>query len=257
VQDMPVGFLLYASRCSISASIYSFLVDNLHQKGLPESEVSIVSPMELGGLKSDDYLAVNPQGKMPSLRCESTGLCVAESDTICRYLMSEYAHLGPSFQPDNPTSNVIARFHDIYLTTIQNCLYKPGPPFGSFGNRKDALEEYSKQLYTIADMMMDDDTSTGPYMCGNEVSLADATVFPSVVFATFMFPKMDSGIEQPIPTKIQNWFNALIESDAAFKKVYDEVSQSLARPRLLYSCEDDDDRNSSTEIMSHDIYMHR
>jgi glutathione S-transferase len=80
--------------------------------------------MELGGFKSDEYLAINPQGKVPALKCESTGLCIAESDTVARYLMSTYASEGPSFQPDNPISNMIARFHDIYLTSIQMCLYK-------------------------------------------------------------------------------------------------------------------------------------
>jgi glutathione S-transferase len=179
--------------------------------------------MELGGLKADKYLAVNPLGKMPSLRCETTGLCIAESDTIGRFLLSEFAHMGPSFQPNNPTSNMIARFHDIYLTSIQGCLYKSEPPFGTFGSRKDALKEYSKQLYNIATKMDD----TGPYMCGSEVSLADASVFPSIVFASFMFPKISSGIEQPIPHKIENWFKIMIDSDPSFKRVFDEVSIRL------------------------------
>ena len=94
------------------------------QKGLPESEVTIKSPMELGGFKSDEYLAVNPHGKVPAIRCESLGLCIAESDTVARYLISTYASQGPSFQPDNPMSNQIARFHDVYLSSIQMCLYK-------------------------------------------------------------------------------------------------------------------------------------
>lgn len=138
--------------------------------------------------------------------------------------MSIYASEGPSFLPDNPKSNMIARFHDIYLTTIQMCLYKPGPPFGIYGTRKDALKEYSKQLYVIADLMDD----SGPYLCGDEVSLADAAVFPSIAFATVMFPKFDSGMEQPIPVKIEKWFQTMIETDEAFKKVYDEVRNNRA-----------------------------
>jgi hypothetical protein len=30
---------------------------------------------------------------------------------------------------------------------------------------------------------------TGPYIAGTELSLADATVFPTLVFVTFMLPK--------------------------------------------------------------------
>lgn len=191
------------------------------QKGLPESELVVRSPIELGGFKSDEYLAINPHGKVPALKCQTTGLCIAESDTVSRYLMSEYSHIGPSFLPDSPISNMIARYHDIYLQPIQTCLYKPGPPFGSIGSRKDALKAYSKQLYIISDLMDD----AGPYMCGIDVSLADATVFPSIVFAAHMFPKMDSGIAtSPIPPKIENWYNRILEIDSSFKKVYDEVS---------------------------------
>lgn len=164
---------------------------------------------------------MNPQGKVPALICESTGLSISESDTISRYLLSEFAHLGPSFQPDNVQSNLLARFHDMYLTTIQMCLYKAGPPFGIFGTRKDALKEYSKQLYVLSSLM----DKGGPYLCGGEVSLADATIFPSVVFAEHMFPKFDHGIQQPIPREIEQWYESMKESDGAFEKVFDEVSR--------------------------------
>jgi glutathione S-transferase len=184
-----------------------------------------VSPAELGGFKSDEYLAISPQGKVPALKCQETGLCIPESDTVSRFLLSEYEDYGPSFQPNNPISNTMARFHDIYLTSIQMCLYKPGPPFGSFGTRKDALEEYSKQLYVLADMM--DPAAAGPYLCGAEVSLADATIFPSVVFAVHMFPKFDHGIEHPIPDKIESWFQTMKGTDPAFQKVYDEVRAGI------------------------------
>ena len=191
--------------------------------------MSITSPSSIGGNKSEQYLKINPQGKVPALVCESSGLRLAESDTISRYLLSTYQSVGPSFQPDNPRSNQIARFHDLYLTSIQACLYKPTPPFGIFGDRIDALKEFSKQLYVIADLM-EDGTK---YACGDEVSLADATLFPTIVFAVFMFPKFDgvdfgghddSSQVPAIPTKISNWFQSLIQNDPDFRKVYDEVS---------------------------------
>mmetsp|Transcript_10631 Transcript_10631/g.25680 ORF Transcript_10631/g.25680 Transcript_10631/m.25680 type:complete len:200 (-) Transcript_10631:790-1389(-) len=145
----------------------------VNKKQLDESEVSISSPAELGGFRSEEYLKVNPQGKVPALKIHETGLCLAESDTCARYLLSTYEGVGPSFQPNNPISNQIARFHDLYLTTIQMCLYKAGPPFGSFHTRQDALKEYSKQLHVIANLFPD---HSGPYICGSDVSLADATV---------------------------------------------------------------------------------
>jgi glutathione S-transferase len=95
-------------------------------------------------------------------------------------LLSTYAHIGPSFQAENPISNQIARFHDIYLATIQTCLYRAGPPFGSFHTRKEALAEYSKQLHVIANFI----DESGPYLCGSSVTLADATVGKLLFFTT-------------------------------------------------------------------------
>mmetsp|Transcript_107966 Transcript_107966/g.220429 ORF Transcript_107966/g.220429 Transcript_107966/m.220429 type:complete len:372 (+) Transcript_107966:172-1287(+) len=201
----------------------------LYKKEIPESECTVVTPMELGGFKSEKYLAINPQGKVPSLKRQTDGLSFAESDTVCRYLMSTYSDFGPSFQPDNPLSNEIARFHDMYVTTIQTWMYMPPPPFGSYGSRKDAMKEFSKQLYIISHLMDD----KGSYMCGNEISLADATVFPTIVFAVCALPKFDTkGLfeegKSPIPKKIEDWYQRMIDTDSAFKKVYDEISGALS-----------------------------
>ncbi|CAJ1934723.1 unnamed protein product [Cylindrotheca closterium] len=200
----------------------------INKKQLEESEVSILSPAQLGGFRSEEYLKVSPQGKVPALQIHDSGLCLAESDTCARYLISTYEGIGPSFQPNNPISNQIARFHDLYLTTIQTCLYRAAPPFGSFHTRQDALKEYSKQLYVIADLFPEQ--TSGPYICGSEVSLADATLFPSVVFASYMYPKF-AHLEGSdfIPDKITKWFQGLIASDEAFRKVYDEMMGALQK----------------------------
>jgi len=198
----------------------------LYKKGIPQSEVSIASPMDIGGLKSDEYKAINPEQKMPALVCigeDGPERNLFESDTIARYLMSKYLSYGPSFQPDNPKSNLIARIHDMYMTTIQSCMYRP-PPFGPFSTRKDALKEYQKQLNVINDLIADE--RDGLYLCGKEVSLADATLFPSCVFANYMLPKFED-IETPLPSKIEKWFNDVKTNDPSFAKVNDEIMGGL------------------------------
>ncbi len=114
--DMPVSN--NGARCRLI----------LYKKNIPKSEVDILPPTMLGekGLKSPEYLAKNPQGKMPllSILDESASgggnvMNIPESDTICRYLLSEFESLSPSFLPNNIKSNLISRIHDMYLTTIQ------------------------------------------------------------------------------------------------------------------------------------------
>ena len=207
--DTPVSN--HGARCRII----------LYKKEIPASEVAIVAPAEIGGLKSDEYLRLNPQGKMPTIVCSISGMSIAESDTIARYILYSYPDKGPSFLPDDAKSNLIARLHDMYLSPIQSAMYKP-PPFGSFGIRKDALREIVKQLQVIDALI---DPSSGMYLCGEEISLADATLFPSIVFVDHMLPKFD--IWPALPPKLSAWFNAVKENDAACKRVYEEVKEGL------------------------------
>lgn len=197
----------------------------LYKKGITEDEVEIVSPATMGGLKDPKYLTLNPQGKMPLLTSNYDGMNIPESDTICRYLTAQYANLGPSFEPDNVKSNLISRLHDLYLTTIQGCMYKASPPFGSFGSRKSALAEYQKQLQVIDDLI--DDDKNGIYLCGDDVTIADATLYPSIVFAKHMLPKFGIPEDQAIPSKIAKWFDEVKANDKDFERIYNEVYGGL------------------------------
>jgi glutathione S-transferase len=192
----------------------------LYKKGISDNEIKIVSPAEVGGLKSNDYLSINPQGKMPAYTCSETGTNLAESDTIVRYLLSKYSTIGPSFQPELPLSNYICRIHDLYLGPIQSCMYKM-PPFSQFGTRSDALAEFVKQMNVIENLL----PGNTQYLCNDELSHADAALFPTMIFANHMLPKYD--ITPPLPPKIQKWFDSLLANDAVFQKVYTEVMESL------------------------------
>jgi glutathione S-transferase len=192
----------------------------MYKKELDETEVRIVPHTDIGGLKSAEFLSLNPQGKIPVLHCPALGFSIPESDTISRYLLTKYADKGPSFLPDDHQSNLLSRFHDFYLTTNQGCLYKDRPPFGIFGTRSDALAEFRKQLGVLDDLLMEQQQQQ-QYLCGSEVSLADATIFPTMVFAKHMLPKF--GFPNALPSKIDAWFENLKLSDPVFQRVYDEV----------------------------------
>lgn len=226
----PATSFSLAMSTSAKSTLYDLPVSNngarcriiLYKKEIPDEEVTIASPMDLGGLKTPEYLALNPQGKMPLLSIKD-GMSIPESDTICRYLMNTYADKGPDFLPNDPRSNLISRIHDMYITTIQGALYKATPPFGIYGTRSDAFNELKKQLKVIDDLIEND--KDGIYLCGNEVSLADASLFPTMVFIAEMLPKF--GIDDGVPSKLTNWFREVREKDADFAKVYGEVKGGI------------------------------
>lgn len=211
----------------------------LYKKNLSSTEVDIRNPSEIGGLRSPEFLALNPQGKMPLLvvndgdQDKQLPGSIPESDTICRHLLSTY-ETGPSFLPNNTRSNLLARLHDMYLTTVQGCIYKASPPFGIFGTRKEAIDEFQRQLLIIdgiigtgiTDGVDNNDAEGLSYLCGSEVSLADATLFPTMVFAEMMLPKF--GKDEALPPNIRRWYDNVRAKDSDFAKIYDEVKYVMS-----------------------------
>ena len=149
-----------------------------------------ISPPPTPRIKKPDSLGEhNPQAKVPVLVDHASGMTVPESDTILRFIVDKYAecvlciyagccpflcsigdnasHLltpsnkqqnrkGPAYRPSSlearTKSDLICRFHDMYITTIQGCMYKAAPPFGVFDNREDALKELKRQMAVMEDL---------------------------------------------------------------------------------------------------------
>jgi glutathione S-transferase len=206
----------------------------IYKKGLIlGQDIVIKSPDELGGLKSAEYLALNPQGKMPVLVTSHGN--IPESDTIARYLLDTFAK-GPSFTPSTiearVKSDLLCRLHDMYITTVQGCLYKEAPPFGAYHSRYKALEELKRQLL-IVDSNVD---AAGPYLAGADLSLADATLFPTLVFVFYMLPKFVESwdAERVVGVKLLKWFEWIKNADSVFARVFEEMQQVAWTASILF-----------------------
>ena len=221
--DMPVSN--HGARCRMIVKA----------KGIEGSEVIVQPPSSLGGLQSEQYKKLNPNGKMPLLLTEF-GYPIAESDTICRYLIEKYAAKDPSFVPGDARLRVlseqIVRQHDIYITPIQGAMYKaPGYVFSTFGSdRGKALDDLLKQLATIESMLETFDQvhpnlRRGGYLCGDSISLADATLFPTMIFFQFMLPRF---FDVPVPGRILNdWYKSIGSQNEAAYEVKMEIEGAL------------------------------
>ena len=173
-----------------------------------------------------EYLALNPQGKMPLLVADE--ITLPESDTISRYLLDRFSDVGPSFMPSSASararSDLLCRLHDMYITSIQGCLYKATPPFGIFGSRLDAIAELKRQLRVLNDAA----DAEGPFLAGAELSLADATVFPTLVFVTHMLPLYeDIDLAGVLGPRVNTWYMHMQTADAEFKRVHQEIKSAL------------------------------
>jgi len=180
-------------------------------------------PKQIEIKKPDGALSeINPQGKVPVLIDHQLNeFQIFESDTILRHLVGKYEGTGPSYLPSSlaarTKSDLICRFHDMYITTIQGCMYKASPPFGIFDNREDALIELKKQMKLLEGMV---EEGEGPFLCGKEKSMADATLFCTGVFLEQILPNHFGWTYQEVfGPKLTKWWENLLATEPAFQKV--------------------------------------
>jgi glutathione S-transferase len=200
-------------------------------------KIVIKTPTEIGGLKSAEYLSLNSQGKMP-LMVTNNGMAIPESDTICRYLLEKYPE-GPSFNPKNlqqkMLSEQISRTHDIYIAPVQGCMYKaPGTSYSIYGtDRLAALSELKKQLQNIERAVTEFDLKNpslaGNFLCGEEISLGDASLYPTVVFCMFILPQFfELSNEDILGPRLLRWFNYLSKESSEAKGIREEIESALS-----------------------------
>jgi glutathione S-transferase len=198
-------------------------------------DVSIEPPTNLGGLKSEAYLALNPQGKMPLLHLPaaergeqggaSTTAAIYESETIVQFLLDRYCAPG-TLQAATPLARarqaLATRVHDMYITTIQGCMYKGAM---SAEERSRGLKQLAEQLDALEAIVA---AGGGPYIAGDKITTADAALAPTFEFMTFILPKVfgwkDVFAGRPA---LRRWWEALRRDDAAMARVLDEVRGGL------------------------------
>ena len=203
----------------------------LYKAGL-EGAVSIESPQALGGLRSGEYRALHPQGKMPLLVAEGGSLAVPESEVIVMYLLDRFAAETAAFVPatleERTRCNLLTRLHDVYLTgasptqlTTLGAMYKAMPA----DERAEKLASLDAQLDDLERLAREG----GAWLATQDApSTCDFAIFPSMIFVKFMAPIF--GWSDPFDAarrpKLAAWWAACLR-DADFKRVFDEVDGAL------------------------------
>ena len=139
--------------------------------------ITLVPQMPAGGIKSPEYLAKNPMGKMPVL--EADGAVIPESEVICEYL--EDLHPGTGGLPGTPAerarARLISRIHDVYLSSAVTTLFRNLNPT----RRDEAAVASAKASAEAGFGYLEHFVSASPYAAGSQLSLADCALLPSIV----------------------------------------------------------------------------
>ncbi|MBA3810342.1 MAG: glutathione S-transferase family protein [Caulobacteraceae bacterium] len=147
----------------------------IHAKGL---DVEIAPPPG-GDLKSAEYLAVNPMGKIPALVLDD-GTVIPESDTIVEYLEDAYPQrpLRPATPEGKARARLIARVAELYVMTQGLTLFgQMNPAARDQAVVDDAFGKIDEALVHLNHVM-----GPGPYAVEGDLTTADCALVPLLFF---------------------------------------------------------------------------
>ena len=163
----------------------------MEHSGLPYEmkEISLYGPNG----KPDWFWDLNPRGTVPVLDCPDDGVTVADSDLILDHLVTKLS------EGNNVDSHKVNDFRKTLGTLL---------PVGKAvvqGNRRKHQEMVSV-LETLDSMV------EGPYVCGDQVTVADCAAFP------FLWRLNDEyGLAELGCTRLQEWLRHC-ETNPVFAK---------------------------------------
>lgn len=199
----------YASRVRLA----------IYAKGL---DIEIVPPAG-GGMKSPEYLAVNPIGKVPCLTTDD-GASIPESDTILEYLEDKFPQkpLRPASAEDRAKARLLARIGDLYLMAAGTGLFGQMNPATRDAAVVDAAFGKLDEAFAYLERFLGD----GPYAVGASFSTADCSLAPLLFFMGLFsqsFARPDLLAKHP---KLAA-YAARLRSDPNVQKVYGEMQKAL------------------------------
>lgn len=193
------------SSCNVQKAVWL-----LEELALPYAHIPAGG--EFGGLDDPAYLAMNPHGRVPTLK--DGGVVVWESEAILRYLAARYG--APAFWSEDPAERAAV---DQWLAWTAAALYRDWidlfwrlvrtPPQEQDPVFIEALRSRTAERYTFLDGQL----SGRPYLAGDSLSLADIAA-GMTLYRWFEMP-----IERPALAHVEAWYERLRARPAYRKAV--------------------------------------
>ena len=156
----------------------------LEELGLPYE----VNPIPLSDVKKPEYLAINPNGRVPAIHDPNTDITLWESGAIIEYLIERYDTTHRlSFAPGTPES-----YHAKQWLYFQ--VSGQGPYYGQLAWFKryhpeqvpSAIDRYAKEVNRVSGVLdgflaqqkEEHGRGDGPWLVGNKLSYADIAFIP-------------------------------------------------------------------------------
>ena len=164
--------------------------------GLP----SVTDPIPIPDVKKPEYVAVNPNGRIPAIYDPNTDITLWESGAIIEYLTERYDPTHRlSFAPGTPES-YHARQWLYFQTSGQGPYYGQAVWFKRYHKERlpSAVERYVKEINRVSGVLNGvlaeqkqkySDGTDGPWLVGNKMSYADIAFVPWQAIANILLTK--------------------------------------------------------------------
>jgi glutathione S-transferase len=162
-----------------------------------------------GEQKKEEFLAINPNGRIPVLVDENTNTTISESAAIITYLANTY-------DKDRKFSyeyNTPEYYKDLEITYFQMAGIGPmqgqAHHFSSFAPEKIpyGIERYTsetKRLYGVLEEYLKRNEANGPYLVGDHLSIADFVSAPWALYVKAL------GVDLKDYPLVAKWFKNYI-----------------------------------------------
>jgi glutathione S-transferase len=169
-----------------------------------------------GGMKSEEYLAINPIGKVPCLTTDD-GLNLPESEVIVEYL--EDTVKKPALRGSKPAekaaARLISRMTDIYVMAALSKLFgQTNPATRNPETAKAAVAELQSALLLIETYM-----SGKKHAVGTKFSTADCALTPVLYFVDKLLPVF--GVKKPFAAtpKLAKYWKSRAKHEVSAKAI--------------------------------------
>ena len=194
----------------------------LEELGLPYQVITL----QISDVKNPEYLAINPNGRLPAIHDPNTDITLWESGAILEYLIERYDTTHRlSFAPGTPES-YHAKQWLFFQTTGQGPYYGQLAWFIRLHHEKvqSAIERYGKEVNRVTGVLdgylakQKEEYGAGgdgPWLVGNKLSYADiAFVMWQKVIATFVDKEAYDEDNYP---NVKEWIGKMVSREAVKK----------------------------------------
>jgi len=178
-----------------------------------------------GGIKSPEFLALSPMGKMPILDL-GDGRVLAESEVICEYLNDLHPDKGgmPADPFERNRARLLSRIVDLYVSPITG---------GLFGNmnpaaRDQAVVDTASENLAKAGGYLEHFMGAGPLAVAAEPSLADCSMATYLSLMSRAILPAFPEIRDPLKSdgKLGHWWKA-VSADPVLKPMMEEYEVAV------------------------------